>query len=432
MKKRLIIGIVVSVSVTVLVVFTAVLIAVISSSSTSAKTKDCTEHNFRDWKEIRETTCQKEGKMSRRCVNCGERETKKIEIKEHIPVSVAGRASTCTESGISDSTVCKSCKKVLTEAQKLPKAEHDIVYTEGMPATCQSSGYTERSDCRVCKTMISTSEYIPQLPHNEKIIPGDNITCLQIGIIDGKECADCGTVTVEQITGYGNHEYQNGACIHCSETENVSKGLKMELNQSGTGYIVVNEGTCTDKDIVIPRLYNGLPVVKIAKSAFWSQTLITSVVIPSSVTEIGEEAFINCKSLTSITFNGSVERIEASAFRGCTSLEEVVLPESLTYIGEKAFYYCTSLKSIVIGSNELTHDLTIPTSMLAKCSNLTNVVIKTNVRTFHKEVFYSCYDLRYITYDGTMEQWGKITFEDQRIFAQYISTIRCKDGDISV
>ena len=73
------------------------------------------------------------------------------------------------------------------------------------------------------------------------------------------------------------------------------------------------------------------------------------VKIPNSVTEIGEHAFYDCKSLTSIEIPNSVTSIGNDAFYGCTSLTSIEIPNSVISIGDYAFEACTRLKSVVIG-----------------------------------------------------------------------------------
>ena len=70
--------------------------------------------------------------------------------------------------------------------------------------------------------------------------------------------------------------------------------------------------------------------------------------IPNSVTSIGDNAFCNCKGLTSFTIGNSVTRIGNSAFWGCRSLTSVTIPNSVTSIGEYAFYSCSGLTSVTI------------------------------------------------------------------------------------
>ena len=69
----------------------------------------------------------------------------------------------------------------------------------------------------------------------------------------------------------------------------------------------------------------------------------THFTIPDSVTSIGEYAFRDCTSLTSVTIGNSVTSIGEEAFCGCTSLTSIVIPDSVTSIGNRAFDGCTSL-----------------------------------------------------------------------------------------
>ena len=85
-----------------------------------------------------------------------------------------------------------------------------------------------------------------------------------------------------------------------------------------------------------------------AGKLYLNNELVTELVIPDSVTEIGGSAFYNCKSLTSVVIPDSVTKIGSYAFYGCSSLTSVTIPDSVTSIGERAFYNCKSLTSMVI------------------------------------------------------------------------------------
>ena len=65
-----------------------------------------------------------------------------------------------------------------------------------------------------------------------------------------------------------------------------------------------------------------------------------------SVTTIGEEAFRDCKSLTSVTIPNGVTTIGEEAFEGCESLTTVKIPDSVTTIGRGAFRWCKSLNAV--------------------------------------------------------------------------------------
>lgn len=71
-----------------------------------------------------------------------------------------------------------------------------------------------------------------------------------------------------------------------------------------------------------------------------------SIVIPNSVTNIGDYAFSNCLGLTSVTIPNSVTSIGRDAFRNCKSLTSVTIPESVTSIADRVFYGCIGLKTI--------------------------------------------------------------------------------------
>ena len=67
--------------------------------------------------------------------------------------------------------------------------------------------------------------------------------------------------------------------------------------------------------------------------------------IPPSVTWIGNEAFSDCKGLTSITLPSGVTHIGHSAFYNCTGLKSITIPSSVAWIENSAFHSCPSVTS---------------------------------------------------------------------------------------
>ncbi|MBE6707868.1 MAG: hypothetical protein E7578_01325 [Ruminococcaceae bacterium] len=88
----------------------------------------------------------------------------------------------------------------------------------------------------------------------------------------------------------------------------------------------------------MPSEINEVPVTKIEERAFYKNTFIRQIDIPSNITRIGEEAFRQCTALETVTVGSSI--IQDRAFLGCNSLENVTLSNNLVGIGEMAFWDC--------------------------------------------------------------------------------------------
>ena len=78
---------------------------------------------------------------------------------------------------------------------------------------------------------------------------------------------------------------------------------------------------------------------------------VKNLVIPNSVTSIGDNTFYGCSGLTSVTIPNSVKSIGKSAFEGCSGLTSVTIGNSVTSIGYQTFYGCSGLTSVTIGNS---------------------------------------------------------------------------------
>lgn len=89
-----------------------------------------------------------------------------------------------------------------------------------------------------------------------------------------------------------------------------SEGLEYESNGDGTCYLI-SIGDCTDTDIVIPETSpDGDTVFAIDRNAFADEA-ITSITIPTTIEEIGRNAFNGCDSLTDVYYLGTEQEWEA-------------------------------------------------------------------------------------------------------------------------
>jgi hypothetical protein len=96
---------------------------------------------------------------------------------------------------------------------------------------------------------------------------------------------------------------------------------------------------------------------------------LTGIILPNSVENIGESAFLSCTNLASINIPDNVEIIGESAFLSCTSLVGINIPNSVITIGESAFSSCTSLTSITIPSSVIN----IGALAFSGCTSLTSI-----------------------------------------------------------
>ena len=122
-----------------------------------------------------------------------------------------------------------------------------------------------------------------------------------------------------------------------------------------------------DKELTLPGLIDGGHTYKIGRELFRERNDIINVVIPTSVTAIGNYAFAG-SNLISIVIPDNVTVIGDYAFNGCQSLTSVVIGKNVSKLGEYVFYNCPNLTSVVIGENVST----IGVYAFGGCSKLTS------------------------------------------------------------
>lgn len=143
------------------------------------------------------------------------------------------------------------------------------------------------------------------------------------------------------------------ALVGCEES---SEGIQYTLSDDGKSYIVVGIGSCEDVDITIPAKYKGKKVTAIADEAF-AESAIHSIIIPESVTSIGNKAFYNCESLVNVTFPLELTQIGDYAFSKCKKLDCLNFGKDskLTTIGNSAFAYCKFVNPYVVIPSNVTN-----------------------------------------------------------------------------
>ena len=148
----------------------------------------------------------------------------------------------------------------------------------------------------------------------------------------------------------------------------------------------------------------------------------------NNVTSIGENAFQNCSSLTSVTIPNSVTRIGDFAFQVCKSLTSVTIPNSVTSIGYAAFDSCTSLTYVSI-PNGVTE---IGIALFCGCFSLNSFIIPNSVTSIGNMAFYNCIALTSVTFEGTIEEWNSITKGSAWKYKVPATYVQCSDGQVAL
>ena len=86
----------------------------------------------------------------------------------------------------------------------------------------------------------------------------------------------------------------------------------------------------------------------IPSDAFYGMNMLKEIVLPETITYIGDSAFDNCDGLTDIKIPDSVTSIGDYSFSDCDGLTDIKIPDSVTSMGSRAFEYCNNLKKITI------------------------------------------------------------------------------------
>lgn len=273
------------------------------------------------------------------------------------------------------------------------------------------------------------------------------------------ECGEKGTETFEYGI-LGEHIFMNGICAVCG-VEDPDNQLEYKLSTDQTYYIVVGKGTYSKKDVVIPSVYNDLPVKEIAANAFKGWTAMESIQIPDSIEKIGENAFSGCTKLkynsdpdgigsylgnednpyiilvtmssasfTEYTLPSTTKFIEYAAFNRCSSLKSVVIPDSVVRIGSSAFSNNSELEYVKIGKGvkeigdkafgtctalttvEIAEDSALETigKEAFSTTNITWFNMPSGVVSIGAQAFWNCKNLLSITIPATVTSIGSEAF----------------------
>lgn len=148
-----------------------------------------------------------------------------------------------------------------------------------------------------------------------------NVKTISYGAFSGcKQLTNGRTIWNNNLTTIGEYAFQN------------------------CGFSVLDLGDIDSAEIVI------------GEGAFADCTSMTSVNLPKNVKTLSSELFSGCTSLKSVILPDEIVTIESSAFEGCTALTKIVIPANVTAIRSNAFNNCSALTEIFIYQPNTTSD----------------------------------------------------------------------------
>ncbi len=262
------------------------------------------------------------------------------------------------------------------------------------------------------------TNYVVELP--------DGVTSIGSQAFSG--CANETFTLPSAITAVPTYLFQNCKSLHEVTLGNNVTSIGNYAFSGCTALTTLNTATDdnrTEGDTPAREGAAGLhfpaALTSIGNSAF-TNTPITSVTVPESVTSLGTNVFQNCKSLTEAYLPGSVTTPGAGTFYGCTELRHVTLSEGMTTVSQNMFRDCNNLEKIVAAGEESEGETvsvklpstvkTIGTWTFTNCKKITSAEIPANVTSLGSNTFDGCSSLASVELPSTLTTLGAYCFRN--------------------
>ena len=234
-----------------------------------------------------------------------------------------------------------------------------------------------------------------------------------------QNCAIGGTLTIPStLTSFGANAFAANMQNQISLVYNVPD-LQINTMSHQTGLFATAN---------VASVQFGANVVAIPAMMFNGNTTLTAIVLPDTITKIGERAFANCTNLESINIPNGVTEIPYAAFQNCAKLTgTLTISENVTSIGNQAFvgtgytklvYNAKSATSVSTRPNKPLFPATIaevefgagvtkiPNSFMESNTSLTSIVIPEGVTEIGKYAFRNATALASISLPDSLESFG--------------------------
>lgn len=157
------------------------------------------------------------------------------------------------------------------------------------------------------------------------------------------------------------------------------------------------------ENIIIPK-----NVISVGEGIFEQCEMLERVDFEADVREIKKATFRYCKNLKIVNISKSIITIEELAFEHCENLNYIYIPENVEFIGKNAFYNCSNLNSINIpeGVTKLEN------CVFDNCQGLTSIIIPKSMKNVGSNAFNLCNSLSTIYYGGSEKEWNEINISN--------------------
>ena len=239
------------------------------------------------------------------------------------------------------------------------------------PPTLGGSAFNDTNECNIYVPCESVDAY--------KAASGWHMTTYESRIqpIPGS-CGFSGKVMLE----FPSHYSPSSVTADCSSSSTITSQEISDLITGGskTSLRAITIGSCA---------------TEVGYRAFIDYTSATSLTFSENgnLTTIGERAFDNCKSLTSVTLPNTVTSVSTGAFRDCSAMTHFSFSTAMTAVPDDMFYQDYSLSSVTIPSGITS----IGDGAFQQCTGLTSIVIPSGVTSIGTSAFYYCRNLASIT-----------------------------------
>ncbi len=418
-------------------------------NSYNANYKKALGHDYStEWTVDEKATCQKTGIKSHHCTRC-EAKTDETEIPLADHNYVDGVCTVCGNKTIEEATGLEytlSADKtyyIVSDIGKETRTRFSIPTTyNGLPVKeIGEVAFYKKVD--IIQVILADSiERIGGSAFNgcsnlQEIQIGNGL--LTIGEKAFNECSSLDNLAIPKSV----NEINKNAFSNCSQLIKYIKGV---------GYV---DKWAIESDDLVTKVELKADTVGIADSAFSGCNSLASITIPDSITNVGDDAFAVCDSLkevyitdiaawcnikfsnplycahklylnnelvTDLIIPDSVTRIGNYAFYNCRSLTSITIPDSVTSIGDRAFIGCSSLTGVYITdiaawcniefSNEFSNPLSCALNLYLNNELVTYLVIPDGVMSIGESAFYGCISLTSITIPDSVTSIGNYAFDN--------------------